>query len=53
MAKLTAILVTLVGLLLVLVELGWLTAVTDYNGWLIALAVLVIGVGKLVRNYKK
>lgn len=52
MAKLTAWLVTLIGLLLVLVELGVLASVTAYNGWIIALAVLIIGVGKLVRNYK-
>ena len=53
MAKLTAWLVTVVGLLLLLKAGAWLTALTDYNEWLIALAVLVIGVGKLVRNYSK
>ena len=53
MAKLTAWLVTLIGVLLVLKELDVLAAVTDYNGWIIALAVLVIGVAKLMRNYKK
>ena len=53
MAKLTAWLVTIVGLLLVLVLIfpdvfsgGWLN-------WVIALAVLIVGVGKLTRNYKK
>lgn len=52
MAKLTAWLVTLVGVLLVLplieIDIG-----ATLNSWLIALAVLVVGVGKLVRNYSK
>ena len=52
MAKLTAVLVTVIGVLLLLVELGILASVTAYNGWLIAIAVLVIGIGKLMRNYK-
>jgi len=52
MAKLTAIIVTIIGILLVLKEANILAAVTDYNGWLIAIGVLVIGIGKLVRNYK-
>jgi len=62
MAKLSAWLVTLVGVLLVLLlvlpaigvdtaSLG--TATSGIMGWLIALSVLVIGIGKLVRNYKK
>ena len=56
MAKLTAWLVTLIGVLLVLglipgldttfgMSLGWVQ-------WVIALAVLVVGIGKLMRNYK-
>lgn len=53
MAKLTAWLVTIIGLLLVLKEAGLLAALTAYNGWIIAIAVLVIGIGKLMRNYKK
>ncbi len=52
MAKITAWLVTLIGLLLLLEAGGWLTQLTDYNSWLIAIAVLVIGVAKLIRNYK-
>ena len=52
MAKLTAILVTIIGILLVLPLLG-ITALAGYNDWVIALAVLIIGVGKLLRNYKK
>jgi hypothetical protein len=55
MAKLTAWLVTIIGVLLVLAivmpnqvgpSLAW------FN-WAIALAVLVIGIGKLMRNYGK
>jgi len=55
MAKLTAWLVTLLGVLLLLPLLGVTQLGTPTDGvlaWLIALAVLVIGVGKLVRNYK-
>jgi hypothetical protein len=50
MAKLTAWLVTLVGVLLVLPLLG-VSALDGLSAWLIPLAVLVIGIGKLVRNY--
>jgi len=53
MAKLTAWLVTLIGVLLVLAAGDWLPSITAYNGWAIALAVLIIGVAKLVRNYSK
>lgn len=53
MAKLTAWLVTLIGVLLVL----QLVAPTTFSGawfnWLVAIVVLVIGIGKLMRNYKK
>lgn len=52
MAKLTAWLVTLIGVLMVLPLLG-VTQLVGLNSWLIALAVLAIGIGKLVRNYKK
>ena len=53
MAKLTAWLVTLIGVLLVLAAPGIaLWQLTDtWVTWVVALAVLVIGVGKLVRNY--
>ncbi|MEK6833355.1 MAG: hypothetical protein AABY32_04880 [Nanoarchaeota archaeon] len=50
MAKLTAWLVTLVGLLLVLANLITLPAWVMM--WAVPLAVLVIGLGKLMRNYK-
>ncbi len=53
MAKLTAWVVTIIGVLLLLEQIGVLSIVTDYNGWLIAIGVLVIGIGKLIRNYKK
>lgn len=51
MAKLTAWLVTLIGVLLILPLIG-ITALAKYNDWLIAIAVLVIGISKLIRNYK-
>ncbi len=56
MAKLTAWLVTLIGVLLLLPLLGITQLGTPSEGimsWLIALAVLVIGIAKLMRNYSK
>lgn len=53
MAKLTAWLVTLVGVLLVLALLLPTTFTGLWFNWVIALAVLVIGIGKLIRNYSK
>ena len=54
MAKLTAWLVTLIGLLLVLVNLDIGISIADqWVMWVIAVAVLIIGIGKLVRNYSK
>ncbi len=53
MAKITAIVVTIIGLLLLLEQLGVLAVITAYNGWLIAIGVLVIGIAKLIRNFKK
>jgi len=50
MAKLTAWLVTLIGVLLVLPLIGVVLGAT-LNAWLIALSVLVIGIAKLMRNY--
>ncbi|HTZ41772.1 MAG TPA: hypothetical protein VMC07_01015 [Candidatus Omnitrophota bacterium] len=54
MAKLTAWLVTLLGVLLVLglvpgMPFTWADA---WVQWVIALAVLLVGLGKLMRNYK-
>ncbi len=51
MAKLTAWLVTLIGVLLVLPLIG-VTALEGISNWLVPVAVLVIGLGKLARNYK-
>lgn len=56
MAKLTAWLVTLIGLLLVLNAISAvadLLAMDVWMNWVIALAVLVVGIGKLIRNYSK
>ena len=52
MAKLTAWVVTILGLLLLLPLIG-VSAIAAYNNWLIAIGVVVIGISKLVRNYSK
>lgn len=52
MAKLTAWLVTLIGVILVLPLLG-LDFLVAYQDWVIAIAVLAVGIGKLIRNYKR
>ena len=52
MAKLTAWLVTLVGILLILPKLG-VAQLDTLAAWIIPLSVLVIGIGKLMRNYSK
>jgi len=44
------IIVTIIGLLLVLAEAGILAALTAYNGWIIGILVLVIGVGRLMKK---
>ena len=51
MAKLTAWLVTIVGILLVLTQLKVISMANTWVAWVVALAVLVIGIGKLMRNY--
>ena len=51
MAKLTALLVTLIGLVLVLAQLG-VSLGAFLDAWLIPVTVLVIGLGKVSRNYK-
>ena len=51
MAKLTAWLVTLVGVLLLLPLIGVVIGST-LSSWLIALSVLAVGIGKLTRNYQ-
>ena len=51
MAKLTAWLVTLIGVLLVLALLLPATFSGEWFSWALAIIVLVIGVSKLIRNY--
>ena len=51
MAKLTAWVVTLIGLLLVINQILPTLIDAKTSSWLIALAVLVVGIGKLIRNY--
>jgi len=52
MAKLSAWLVTLIGVLWLLnVWIGSDFLGTDVSNWLIGLAFLVMGIGKLMRNY--
>jgi len=54
MAKLTAWLATIIGIALILPLVGVNqigTATSGILGWIIALAVLAIGIGKLMRNY--
>ncbi len=53
MAKLTAWLVTIIGLLLVLALLLPATFSGAWFNWIVALAVLIIGITKLLRNYGK
>lgn len=53
MAKLTAWLVTLLGLLLVLALLIPTTFSGAWFSWVVAVVVLIVGIGKLVRNYSK
>ncbi len=52
MAKLTAWLMTLIGVLFTLPLLGVILP-SGIGDWLIAASFLVIGVSKLLRNYKK
>jgi hypothetical protein len=55
MAKITAWLVTLLGLLLVLAAPGVaLISLSDtWVAWVVALAVLAVGIAKLTRNYMR
>jgi hypothetical protein len=53
MAKLTAIVVTIIGILMLVQAGAWLPALDAYYSWLYAIGVLVIGIGKLMRNFKK
>jgi hypothetical protein len=51
MAKLTAWLVTIIGILLVLPLIG-VAALDSISAWLIPVLVLIVGIGKLMRNYQ-
>lgn len=51
MAKLTAIVVTILGILLTLSALDIYTI--PYQESIVAIGVLVVGVGKLIRNFSK
>ena len=55
MAKLTAWIMTAIGILLLLQASNLLPALTQYNLWLLGLGWLVAGVAKIYRayNYKK
>lgn len=53
MDKLTAIIVTLIGIILVLPLIGVTQLVGDLQQWLIALGVLVIGIDLLMKVFKK
>jgi len=50
MAKLTAWLVTLIGILLVLPLIG-VSQLDAISSWIVPLVVLIIGITKLLRNY--
>ena len=52
MAKITAWLVTLIGVLLVLDAVDVLSTTSVWGTWVLAISVLLIGVTKLQRNYK-
>jgi uncharacterized membrane protein HdeD (DUF308 family) len=53
MAKLTAWLVTLLGIILILAAMGIFSINDVWFLWVLGLAVLIIGIGKLIRNYSK
>lgn len=51
MAKISAWLITIIGVFLILPVIG-VMGLEEINTWLIPLLVLVLGVTKLARNYK-
>jgi len=51
MAKLTAWLITLVGVVYTLPLIG-VAINANTSAWLIALSFLIVGIGKLMRNYQ-
>jgi len=50
MAKLTAWVVTIIGILLCLPLIG-VSQLASISNYLVPIGVLVIGIGKLIRNY--
>jgi general stress protein CsbA len=53
MAKLTAWVVTILGLVLILAALGVFSITDTWFLWILSIGVLIVGIGKLVRNYRK
>jgi len=53
MAKLTAYLVTILGIVLVLAAAEVVSINDSWVMWVLGLGVLIIGIGKLKRNYSK
>ena len=51
MAKLTAWLFTIIGILLVLWAAGLFALEDAWVQWVLAILVLAVGIGKLARNY--
>ncbi len=50
MTALTGWVTTVIGALLVLQAGGWVSALTQYNAWLIGLGWLVVGIAKIQRS---
>jgi uncharacterized membrane protein HdeD (DUF308 family) len=53
MSKITAILVTLIGLLMFLNLFDWAFTITYYNDYIIAIAIIIIGIVEIIANFKK
>lgn len=53
MAKLTAWLVTILGIVLIAAAAGAFSVTDPIFLWILGFGVLIIGIGKLARNYSK
>jgi predicted tellurium resistance membrane protein TerC len=53
MAKLTAVIVTIIGVLMLVQALDLVPSLDNYYAFLFAIGVIVIGIGKLMRNFSK
>jgi len=53
MAKLTAVIVTIIGVLMLVQALDLIPSLDTYYSFLFAIGVIVIGIGKLMRNFSK